>query len=75
MFSDRLFSSITMKIGVVKIVQLKKPCLWKTKQTNKQNKTPTMENILCQNMQETGAEMVCVTLEQQSIIKVAFQQG
>lgn len=34
-----------------------------------------MENILCQAMQEASAEMDSVTLEQQSIIKVTFQQG
>lgn len=34
-----------------------------------------MEDILCQTMQEASAEMVSVTLEQQSIIKVTFQQG
>lgn len=34
-----------------------------------------MENILCQTMQEASAEMISVTLEQQSTIKVTCQQG
>lgn len=66
-----------MKIEVVlKIVQRKKPCLWGEKKTKQnQNKTLTMENILCQTMQEASAEMISVTLEQQSTIKVTCQQG
>lgn len=66
-----------MKIEVVlKTVQPKKPCLWGEKKTKQnQNKTLSMENILCQTMQEASAEMISVTLEQQSTIKVTCQQG